>query len=72
MLLSLGLTHRKAEYLSDISRQIADGAISKRHYQRLKTAAQAEKEMIKLRGIGPWTANYVLMRCLRLCPILGY
>ena len=22
--------------------------------------------MTKIRGIGPWTANYVLMRCLRL------
>ncbi len=25
----------------------------------------AEKNLIKIRGIGPWTANYVLMRCLR-------
>lgn len=25
----------------------------------------AEKFLLKIRGIGPWTANYVLMRCLR-------
>lgn len=25
----------------------------------------AEKNLTKIRGIGPWTANYVLMRCLR-------
>ena len=27
--------------------------------------AEAEKELTKLRGIGPWTANYVSMRCFR-------
>jgi DNA-3-methyladenine glycosylase II len=26
---------------------------------------EVEKSLIKIRGIGPWTANYVLMRCLR-------
>ena len=26
---------------------------------------EAEKMLVKIRGIGPWTANYVLMRCLR-------
>ena len=26
---------------------------------------EAEKILTKIRGIGPWTANYVLMRCLR-------
>ena len=29
------------------------------------TFKEAEKNLIKIRGIGPWTANYVLMRCLR-------
>ncbi|WP_242542974.1 DNA-3-methyladenine glycosylase family protein [Vagococcus fluvialis] len=28
-------------------------------------AKTIEKEMIKIRGIGPWIANYVLMRCFR-------
>lgn len=65
-LLALRLTHRKAEYLSDISKRVAKGEVSKRLYQRLKTATRAEKQMVRLRGIGPWTANYVLMRCLRM------
>lgn len=25
----------------------------------------AEKSLMKIRGVGPWTTNYVLMRCLR-------
>lgn len=65
-ILALRLTQRKAEYLHDISTKISNGEISKQGYQRLKTAESAEKQMVKLRGIGPWTANYVLMRCLRL------
>jgi len=26
---------------------------------------KAEQQLTSIRGIGPWTANYVLMRCLR-------
>ncbi|HFI0426611.1 TPA: DNA-3-methyladenine glycosylase, partial [Streptococcus suis] len=65
-LVSLGMTVRKAEYLIDISQKIADGNISKSYYQTFASAEKAEKAMVKLRGIGPWTANYVLMRCLRM------
>lgn len=42
------------------------GDISKSYYQTFQTAESAEKAMVKLRGIGPWTANYVLMCCLRM------
>ncbi|MBA2875436.1 hypothetical protein HNR31_002224 [Anoxybacillus caldiproteolyticus] len=27
---------------------------------------EAEKMLVNIRGIGPWAANYVLMRCLRM------
>lgn len=62
----LKLTQRKAEYLMDISRLITTEKMSKAHFQQFQTAKVAEKEMTTVRGIGPWTANYVLMRCLRL------
>lgn len=62
----LKLTQRKAEYLMDISRLITTGKMSKAHFQQFQTAKVAEKEMTTVRGIGPWTANYILMRCLRL------
>lgn len=64
-LLELRLTLRKAEYLLDISKQIANDDISKSYFLSFKDAKIIEKEMIKIRGIGPWTANYVLMRCFR-------
>lgn len=64
-LLELKMTQRKAEYLLDISKRIVSGQMSKEYYQEFPNAKAAEKEMTKIRGIGPWTANYVLMRCLR-------
>ena len=39
--------------------------MTKEYYQQCENLEQAEKELVKIRGIGPWTANYVLMRCLR-------
>ncbi|MGT2737440.1 hypothetical protein ACVRXS_09930 [Streptococcus orisratti] len=60
------MTLRKAEYLIDISQKIVADDISKSYYQTFQTAESAEKAMVKLRGIGPWTANYVLMCCLRM------
>lgn len=64
-LLTLRLTQRKAEYILDISKRIARGEMTKEYYQQCENLEQAEKELVKIRGIGPWTANYVLMRCLR-------
>lgn len=65
-LLELKLTLRKAEYLIDISQKIVVGKISKAYYYNFQNNDAAEKAMTKIRGIGPWTANYVLMRCLRM------
>lgn len=65
-LLELRLTLRKAEYLLTISQKIVDGQLSKVQLLENSNAQSAEKQLITLRGIGPWTANYVLMRCLRM------
>lgn len=65
-LMTLGISKRKAEYLQDISKRIAKKEISKKYYKSFDNAISAEKDMIKIRGIGPWTANYVLMRCIRM------
>ncbi|MBC1474811.1 DNA-3-methyladenine glycosylase 2 family protein [Listeria grandensis] len=65
-LTAIQLTKRKSEYIIEIAQQIQSGALSKQHLQNLPTIAHIEKELIKIRGIGPWTANYVIMRCLKL------
>jgi DNA-3-methyladenine glycosylase II len=39
--------------------------LTKEKLLNLSNHKDAEKMLVKIRGIGPWTANYVLMRCLR-------
>lgn len=43
---------------------MASGELSREKLMKMNFK-DAEKNLIKIRGIGPWTANYVLMRCLR-------
>lgn len=65
-LIALQISQRKAEYLQEVSRLIARGEISKEFYLALGDAVSVEKALTSIRGIGPWTANYVMMRCFRL------
>ena len=54
-------SRRKAEYVIDISRCIASGELD---LDRLagSSATRAAQVLLALRGIGPWSANYVMMR----------
>lgn len=64
-LTQLQFTKRKSEYLIGVARKFADGTLSKASLLKLEDFKAAERELTSIRGIGPWTANYVLMRCLR-------
>ncbi|PAV31696.1 DNA-3-methyladenine glycosylase [Virgibacillus profundi] len=59
------MTVRKSEYIIGIAKLMASGELSKEKLLELDDFKKIEKELVKIRGIGPWTANYVLMRCLR-------
>ncbi|QHW34590.1 DNA-3-methyladenine glycosylase 2 [Paenibacillus rhizovicinus] len=59
-------TGRKAEYVIGTSRLMAEGSLSKAGLLALSDWMAMEKALTRIRGIGPWTANYVLMRCLRV------
>lgn len=61
----LKMTTRKCEYLIGIAQLIASGELTKEFVMSADNFKDAEKMLTKIRGIGPWTANYVLMRCLR-------
>ncbi|WP_375533098.1 DNA-3-methyladenine glycosylase family protein [Paenibacillus terreus] len=61
----LGFTARKSEYLIETARLIANGQLNKEQLLRAGSIKEAERMLTSIRGIGPWTANYVLMRCLR-------
>lgn len=63
-LADIKMTVKKSEYIIGIARLMASGKLSKEKLMKMNFK-NAEKNLIKIRGIGPWTANYVLMRCLR-------
>ena len=60
-LLALRFSRRKAEYLLHAAREVAEGRLD---LDRQLTATGASRCLLALRGCGPWTAQYVLMRGL--------
>lgn len=63
-LLALQFSRQKATYLISLSRNIVEGRLNKEALQQL-TFSEALQQLSSLHGIGPWTANYVAMRCLK-------
>jgi len=61
----LQISTKKAEYIIGVAGQIAEGKLSKKELLAENNFLAVEKKLVSIRGIGPWTANYVLMRCLR-------
>ncbi|MEK3996987.1 DNA-3-methyladenine glycosylase II [Paenisporosarcina quisquiliarum] len=61
----LKMTVKKCEYLIDVANLIHKGLLTKEMLLAENDVKRAEKILTQIRGIGPWTANYVLMRCLR-------
>ena len=59
------MTTRKCEYLIGIAKLITEGKLSKESLLQTQDVKIAEKQLTAIHGIGPWTAHYVLMRCLR-------
>lgn len=60
-LIALGFSRAKADYLSDAARAIADGRLPLATLVG-KSATQIERTLLAVRGIGPWSAHYLLMR----------
>jgi DNA-3-methyladenine glycosylase II len=61
---SCGLTLRKGEYLRDISRHIVDGTLDLDHFKTYPDTESIISEMVKVRGIGRWTAELTILRGL--------
>ncbi|GGG79092.1 DNA-3-methyladenine glycosylase family protein [Paenibacillus radicis (ex Gao et al. 2016)] len=64
-LTELKMTTKKSEYLIGVAGLVSSGQLTKEKLLGAGDLKQAEKMLVSIRGIGPWTANYVLMRCLR-------
>lgn len=61
----LQFSRRKAEYIIGIARQFAEEELSKSAIQALAQSNQMLNHLTQIRGVGPWTANYVLMKSLQ-------
>ncbi|WP_257303490.1 DNA-3-methyladenine glycosylase 2 [Geothrix campi] len=60
-LLARRFSRRKAEYVLNAARKVAEGEL---RLEEMFTATGAGRALLALRGCGPWTAQYVLMRGL--------
>lgn len=63
-LLPLQFSRQKAAYTVSIAEAFASGHISKEKLKGMPLQ-QAKEELIKIKGIGNWTANYALMKTFR-------
>jgi AraC family transcriptional regulator of adaptative response / DNA-3-methyladenine glycosylase II len=54
-------SRRKAEYLIDTSRLVARGDLAPETFPA-EPATLVEQNMLAVRGLGPWSAQYVMMR----------
>ena len=62
-LLPLQFSRQKAGYLISTSRLIADGKLDLPALCAM-SATRAERTLLAVRGLGPWSVNYVMMRSL--------
>jgi DNA-3-methyladenine glycosylase II len=60
---ALQFTNRKAEYIVAVAQAVAGGKVSVERLAALSDAAVIE-ELVALRGIGVWTAEWILARTL--------
>ena len=60
---ALGLSQRKAEYMLGLRDVFGSGQITESRLEAMDDV-EVEAELLKLRGIGPWTAHWLLLRGL--------
>lgn len=68
---SFGLTFRKVEYIKDFAQRIHLGVFDLNAIERMDDN-DAIKELTKLKGIGVWTAEMILLFCLERPDIFSY
>jgi DNA-3-methyladenine glycosylase II len=64
-LTDLQFTTRKAEYVIGVAKLIASGSLIKENLQK-ESPDRILESLVSIRGIGHWTAQYVMMRCFHI------
>ncbi|MEJ8548516.1 DNA-3-methyladenine glycosylase family protein [Brevibacillus borstelensis] len=60
---ALQFTTRKAEYVIEVAKAMAKGRLTKESLQQKKHRQDVQKSLLAIRGVGLWTADYVMMKC---------
>ncbi len=60
----LQFTGRKSEYIIELARKIKGNHLTKKMLLNEDQFETARRELVLLRGVGKWTAEYVCLRCL--------
>src|SRR5690606_6913499 len=63
-LLELQFSSQKSRYTIAIAEAFTDGTLSKEKLRPL-SLQDAKAELMKIKGVGNWTANYALMKTFR-------
>lgn len=68
---SLGISFRKAGYITDFARKVKDGTFDIDGIWK-KSDEEAIKELSSLQGIGVWTAEMILLFCMQRPNVLSF
>lgn len=62
-LLPLQFSRQKADYVVHAARRVVEGALDLSALP-MQSATRAERTLLDVRGLGPWSVNYLMMRSL--------
>ena len=68
---SLGMTFRKAEYITDFAQKINDGTFDLQAVWQMPDD-EAIRALSSLKGIGVWTAEMILLFCMQRPDVFSY
>ena len=68
---SLGMTFRKAEYITDFAARVRSGAFDLDGI-RHRSDEEAIRALTALRGVGVWTAEMILLFCMQRPDVFSY
>ena len=68
---SMGMTFRKAEYITDFAEKVHTGAFDLDAVEHMSDE-DAIRELSSLKGIGVWTAEMILLFCMQRPDIFSY
>jgi len=67
----LGMTFRKAEYITDFSQKVQSGEFDLEGIEQ-KSDDETIRELSNLKGIGVWTAEMILLFCMQRPDVFSY